>query len=208
MLYTAAAAISILMLRIMLAVAFFPWAMPLCFEPTVPSPAATRNESGIESIRQVCPSGEDTNEKNGTAKLHEPSPGDVIIATGLGLLGGALAGAFAIRKISGTSTPYDVPLALAVLKLPLGLSRQSPGYCCSVAGSCRAFLNWIPSGRFLAYALLFGYAQKQVLSSSINAPRQSFNLSPPRMKRVNGQRSLHRVLCRQVATSHGRYQAR
>ena len=94
------------------------------------------------------------------AKLHEPSPGDVIIATGLGLLGGALAGAFAIRKVSGTSTPYDVPLALAVLKLPLGLSRQSPGYCCSVAGSCRAFLNWIPSGRFLAYALLFGYAQQ------------------------------------------------
>jgi hypothetical protein len=163
MLYVAAAVISVLMIIIVATVAFFPWAMPLCFEPTVPSAAATRNESGTESdtksIRQVCPSGEDAKE-NGTAKLHEPSAGDVIIVAALGLLGGALAGAFAIRKVSGTSTPYDVPLALAVLKLPIGALTAVTGILLLGGGFVPGFSELDSQRQILAYALLFGYAQQ------------------------------------------------
>ena len=158
-LYVAAAAISVLMLLIVLAVAFFPWAMPLCFEPTVAAPAATRSESGTESVRQVCPSGEDTKE-NGKEKLHEPSAGDVIIVAGLGLLGGALAGVFAIRKVSGTSTPYDVPLALAVLKLPIGALTAVTGILLLGGGFVPGFSELDSQRQILAYALLFGYAQQ------------------------------------------------
>lgn len=158
-LYTAALAISALMIVIVTAVAFFPWAMPLCFEPTVPSAAATRIESGTESARQVCPSGEDTKE-NGTEKLQNPSAADVIIVAGLGLLGGALAGAFAIRKVSSTSTPYDVPLALAVLKLPLGALTAVAGILLLGGGFVPGFSELDSQRQILAYALLFGYAQQ------------------------------------------------
>jgi hypothetical protein len=161
MLYTAAAVISILMLLIMLAVAFFPWALPLCFEPTVPAPAATRSESGTDpyAFRQVCPSGQDKKE-NGMNKLHEPSAGDVIIVAGLGLLGGALAGAFALRKVSGTSTPYDIPLALAVLKLPIGALTAVTGILLLGGGFVPGFSELDSQRQILAYALLFGYAQQ------------------------------------------------
>jgi hypothetical protein len=160
MLYVAAGVITALMIIIVSAVAFFPWAMPLCFEPTVPSAAATRNESGTESIRQVCPSGEDTKEKDGMATLREPSPGDVITVAGLGLLGGALAGVFAIRKVSGTSTPYDVPLALAVLKLPIGALTAVTGILLLGGGFVPGFSELDSQRQILAYALLFGYAQQ------------------------------------------------
>jgi hypothetical protein len=158
-LYTAAIAISALMIIVVTAVAFFPWAMPLCFEPTVPSAAATRIESGTESARQVCPSGEDTKE-NDSEKLQNPSAGDVIIVAGLGILGGALAGAFAIRKISSTSTPYDVPLALAVLKLPFGALTAVAGILLLGGGFVPGFSELDSQRQILAYALLFGYAQQ------------------------------------------------
>ena len=38
----------------------------------------------------------------------------------LGLMGGGLSGALAIRHLQGSSTPYDVPVALSLLKLPSG----------------------------------------------------------------------------------------
>src|SRR6266545_6644952 len=39
-----------------------------------------------------------------------PAPGDVGLVALLGLLGGALSAAVAVRKLSGTSTPYAVPI--------------------------------------------------------------------------------------------------
>jgi hypothetical protein len=159
MLFVAAGVISALMLIIVALVAFVPWAMPLCFEPTVPSAAATRSESGTESIRKVCPSGEDTKE-DGTETLHDPTASDVIIVAVLGVLGGALAGAFAIRKVSGTSTPYDVPLALAVLKLPIGSLTAVTGILLLGGGFVPGFSELDSQRQILAYALLFGYAQQ------------------------------------------------
>src|SRR4029453_11082391 len=94
------------------------------------------------------------------AKLDGPSPRDVIIVIGLGLLGGALAGAFAIRKVSGTSTPYDLPLALAVLKLPIGALTAATGILLLGGGFVPGFSELDSQRQILAYALLFGYAQQ------------------------------------------------
>jgi hypothetical protein len=158
-LVVATVVIAVLMLGIVIAVALFPWTMPLCFEPTVPSAAATRNHAGTESTRKVCPSGEDTNE-GGADVLREPTREDVMIVAGLGLLGGALAGALAIRKVRGTSTPYDVPLALALLKLPTGSLTAVTGMLL-LGGAFVPGLSELDSQRqILAYALLFGYAQQ------------------------------------------------
>jgi hypothetical protein len=43
----------------------------------------------------------------------------------VGLLAAGLAGAFALRQIQGTSTPYGLPVAAAVLKLPTGGCRDT-----------------------------------------------------------------------------------
>ncbi len=87
--------IVMLMVPLLVFVAQHPSAMPFCFEPS--------------RGQRVCPTG-----RTG------PSGGDIVIIAGLGLLGGALAAAFAIRTLRGTSTPYDVPIALAALKVPSG----------------------------------------------------------------------------------------
>jgi hypothetical protein len=98
----------------------------------------------------VCPSGD---------KKH-PSSGDVLIVVGLGLLGGALAAAFSIRSIRGTSSPYDVPIALAVLKVPSGSLTALAGIVL-LGGNFVPGLSELDSQRqILAYALVFGYAQQ------------------------------------------------
>jgi hypothetical protein len=149
--------ISMLMVVLVALVAFFPWAMPLCFEPTVPQAEATR----AESVRKVCPSGEDIpSGEHNTVKLRKPMAGDVIIVAVLGLLGGALAATFAIRKVRGTSTPYGVPLALAVLKLPTGALTAVTGILLLGGGFVPGFSELDSQRQILAYALLFGYAQE------------------------------------------------
>jgi hypothetical protein len=95
--------ISLFMAVLAWVVALHPSAMPMCF-------ATGTTRAVTESAKlDVCPSGG-----------HHPTGGDVLIVTGLGLLGGLLAAAFSIRNVRGTSTPYDVPVALALLKPPLG----------------------------------------------------------------------------------------
>ena len=127
MLLQAGGAIAFLMLVIVGIVAMFPSLMPLCFDPTVSTSAATRSETSDTewTVTRVCPSGEDRwVTENGVRKVVQQNPGraDIVIVAGLGLLGGALSSALAIRKARtvGASTPYDIPLALAVLKVPTG----------------------------------------------------------------------------------------
>jgi hypothetical protein len=79
-----------------------PQLIPLCF------PASGQANGGA---LQNCPTG------SGVAG---PSGDDILVVSLLGLLGGALAAATSIRNLRGTSTPYDLPVALALLKVPLG----------------------------------------------------------------------------------------
>jgi hypothetical protein len=84
----------------------------------------------------------------------------VAIVVGMGLLGGALAAAFAIRKVRGTSTPYDVPLALAILKVPTGALTAVVGIVLLGGGFVPGFSELDSQRQILAYALIFGYAQQ------------------------------------------------
>jgi len=118
--------------------------VPLCFTPDGPN------------AQDVCPTG-------GGA----PSPPDVLVIALLGLLGGALAAAVAIRKINGTATPYDVPAALAMLKVPFG-AMTSIGVLIAIGGNFVPGLSNLDSQvQILAYALVFGYAQ-QLLTGFID----------------------------------------
>ena len=145
LLITSAMLIVLLMTVLVVVVAFHPEAMPMCFAKG--TTAATSQNAKLT----ICPSG-----------AAHPTGGDVLIVTGLGLLGGLLAAAFSIRNVRGTSTPYDVPVALALLKPPLGALTAVTSILL-LGGDFVPGLSQLDSQRqILAYALVFGYAQQLV----------------------------------------------
>ena len=89
-----------------------------------------------------------------------PAPGDVTLVALFGLLGGALSGAIAIRKMYGQSTPYGIPVALNLLKLPSGALTAIMGILL-VRGAFVPGLSQLDSQpQILAYAFFFGIAQQ------------------------------------------------
>ncbi|WP_299442093.1 hypothetical protein [uncultured Phycicoccus sp.] len=130
-------------------VAVNPHLMPLCFDAATPS----------------CP----TSMGEGIAT---PRGADILIVAVLGALGGALAATLSIRNLKGTSTPYDVPVALAALKVPLGALTAILGLV-AVQGEFIPGLSELDSqGQILAYALVFGFAQ-QALSRLLDQQAQT-----------------------------------
>jgi len=96
----------------------------------------------------------------------------------MGLLGGALAASIAIRRIEGTSTPYDVPVALAWLKIPLGAFRAVLGIVAIRGGFVPGLSVLDSQQQILAYALLLGFAQ-QVFTRVLDDKAQSLMRSVP-----------------------------
>jgi len=94
------------------------------------------------------------------AGVPEPQSWDVIVVALLGLLGGALATSVAIRKIEGAGTPYDVPVALAWLKVPLGAFVAILGILGVRGGFVPGLSQLDTQDQILAYALLFGFSQQ------------------------------------------------
>jgi len=137
-LYISAALIGVLMCGLTIAVSLDPASLPFCFVP-----------DGWDGAEQVCPSGRPA-----------PSGTDVLILAGLGLLGGALAAAFSLRNLRGTSLPYDIPVALALLKVPSGSLTAVAGVLLLGGGFVPGLSALETQRQILAYALLFGYAQQ------------------------------------------------
>lgn len=128
-------------------VAVDPTAVPLCFSP---------------NDVVVCPAGE-----AGPDNTIVPSAQDVLVVALLGLLGGALAAAVSIRNLKGTSTPYDIPVALAWLKVSAG-ALTAIGAIIAIRGNFIPGLSELDSQeQILAYALVFGYSQ-QLLTGLID----------------------------------------
>jgi hypothetical protein len=145
LLITSAILIVLLMAVLVTVVAFHPEAMPMCFAK------GTTEATAQNAKLSICPSG-----------TSHPTGGDILIVAGLGLLGGLLAAAFSIRNVKGTSTPYDVPIALALLKPPLGALTAVTSILL-LGGDFVPGLSQLDSQRqILAYALVFGYAQQLV----------------------------------------------
>ncbi len=129
-----------------------PSVLPLCFAPETES-----------SAKVVCPTAEQA--ITGTAGADDVMRAtagrwDILTAEILGLIAAAVAAATALRSIRGTSTPYSLPVALALLKLPLGALT-------AVLGLLLMRGNFVPGlsaldtpGQVLAWAILFGYAQQ------------------------------------------------
>jgi len=138
--------------------------IPLCFTPA--------NAEG-EPPTWVCPTGEHAIDAGDPT-----SPHDFLVVGLLGLLGGAFSAALAIRGLHGTTTPYDVPLMLAILKLPLGV-LTAVSFLIALRGEFVPGLSELDSqGQILAYALVFGYSQ-QLLSGLLDRHAQGLLASAP-----------------------------
>ncbi len=149
-----ALSMAVLVASTVLVVRANPTYIPLCFGAS---------GQGIEGALFNCPTGTGVPGSRGS---------DIVVVALLGLLGGALAAAVSIRNLRGTSTPYDVPVALALLKVPLGAFTAIVGLV-ALQGSFVPGLSALDSQQqILAYALLLGYAQ-QVFTFSLDRRAQT-----------------------------------
>ena len=141
-----------------------PGAVPLCFHPGVAvgdAEQAARTFGGAAdqySERTVCP----TREQDVGAPAQAPSNRDVQIVAGLGVLGGALASTVSIRNLSGKVTPYGIPVAVALLKLPIGGLTAVAGIILLGGAFVPGLSNLDSQRQILAYALVLGCAQQLV----------------------------------------------
>jgi hypothetical protein len=148
--YLSCLAVLIVLGATLLVVTREPDLLPLCF-------------TGSDPETFVCPSGEGA---------VGPSASDIWIVALMGLVGGALSAVVNIRSLRGTSTPYDAPVALALLKMPLGALTAVVGLVL-VRGQFIPGLSDLDSqGQILAYAVLFGVAQ-HVLTRLVDQKAQA-----------------------------------
>ena len=78
----------------------------------------------------------------------------------LGLIAAAVSSAISLRNLRGTSTPYALPLAVAVLKLPSGAVTAVLGLLLMRGGFVPGLSALDTPAQILAWAVLFGSAQQ------------------------------------------------
>jgi hypothetical protein len=167
----AATVITVFMVAFTAYVSTHPTAVPLCFQSTAAPTAATTTTSttasGGAAVQVICPTSEAMLGHGGG-----PAGRDVLVVGLVGLMGGALAAAVSLRNVRGTSTPYDVSVSLAFLKLPTG-ALTALAALIAIRGEFIPGLSALDSQeQILAYALVFGYAQ-QLLTGLVDRQAQS-----------------------------------
>lgn len=156
-----AVGLMVLVVAVCLVGAWKPDALPLCFGPP-PTTAAGQPPPPIQGPAGVaCPS-EEAPPTPGTTPRRLPAPGDVTLVALLGMLGAGLSATVAIRGLQGSSTPYDVPVALSLLKLPSGALSALVGLLFVRGGFVPGLSQLDSQPQILAYAFLFGIAQQLV----------------------------------------------
>jgi hypothetical protein len=97
---------------------------------------------------------------------------DIALIEGVGLLAAAVAAARSLSQIRGTSTPFYVPLALAVLKLPTGALTAILGLLLMRGGFVPGLGALDTPAQIIAWAILLGYSQ-QVFTQFVDKHAQA-----------------------------------
>jgi hypothetical protein len=127
--------------------------LPVCFQPNERTFVCPLSET-------VIPRGDPAVQDVDEFESETASSQDVLIVELVGLVAAALAGAIALRDMRGTSTPYAVPVALIVLKLPAGALTAVLGLLFMRGGFIPGLTALDTSAQILAWAVIFGYAQQ------------------------------------------------
>jgi hypothetical protein len=128
--------------------AFFPSSVPLCFIQNPPP----QDSAGIAI---ACPTGQST-----LAGNRQPSGMDVLVLVIIGTIGGVLSSIVFIRGLYANSTPYNVAVPLALLKVPTGALAAVVGMMLVAGDFVPGFSAIDKQPQILAYSLLFGFAQQ------------------------------------------------
>jgi hypothetical protein len=151
-----------------------PNAMPICFAPDTKivcptaenplPPSATPASEGQPTAAQQRDIDDVTRETT--------SPLDIFLVELVGLIAASVAAAAALRNIKGTSTPYSLPVALAVLKLPTGALTAVLGLLLMRGNFVPGLTALDSSAQIIAWAVVFGYAQ-QLLTRMVDQQAHS-----------------------------------
>jgi hypothetical protein len=125
---------------------FSPHTLSLCFEPkdttaTVVCPSIQRAASSTVTVESLA------NRK------------DVLLVEVAGAAGAALTVVASLPRIQGTSTPYMLPLAAALLKVPTGALSAFLGVLLIRGAFIPGLSNLDSSGQVLAWGVAFGASQ-------------------------------------------------
>ena len=138
----------------------WPQAIPLCFTPetggtvTVACPQAVQGLGSAALLHERDITGE-------IARTVRPS--DILLVEFVGLLGAVLSVTALLRSVKrGTSTPYNVPFLLAVLKVPTGAVTAVAGIILMRADFVPGLSALDSPAQILGWALVFGIAQQLV----------------------------------------------
>ena len=152
-----------------------PETVPLCFSP--------------QGMGAVCPTASDLSEQSREGRVdiddlysRVVSRWDYLVIEFVGLVAASVAAAASLRRIRGTSTPYNVPVALALLKLPTGALTAVLGLLLMRGEFVPGLMALDSSAQIIAWAVIFGYAQQlftkfvdnqaQAVLSSVGGPNR------------------------------------
>ncbi|MEU0174204.1 hypothetical protein ABZ178_12740 [Streptomyces massasporeus] len=136
---------------------FSPSSLSLCFSP---------GSGSSRDVDVVCPTAEHhIVQKPGEAKVDPSSkadPTDIVTIEIAGIAGAALTVIASLRRIRGTDSPYMLPLASAVLKLPTGALSAFLGLLLIRGAFVPGLSDLDTRAQVLAWAAAFGAAQHLV----------------------------------------------
>ncbi|MDF9813664.1 hypothetical protein [Streptomyces sp. SPB162] len=147
--------------------AIWPEVVPLCFNPqrsmeSIASEVLPPEKPAVD-YKVVCPAGSDPLPNSDDVDDNfaaVTTRGDYFIVEIAGLVAASLASASGLRKIGGTSTSYEVPVALAALKLPAGALTAIGGLLLMRGGFVPGLSALDSSAQIIAWAIIFGYSQE------------------------------------------------
>jgi hypothetical protein len=137
---------------------FYPTRVPLCFQPSL--------DNGQSVI--VCPTSYSSrlppNQLPGpelnAAVAQAAKPWDHLTVELVGLIAAAVVATIRIRKIRGSSEAPDLPVLLALLKLPMGAIIAFLGILLVRGGFIPGLSALDTPAQILSWALVFGFAQQ------------------------------------------------
>jgi hypothetical protein len=144
---TAAAATVLVVIIAFLGFLHPTWA-PLCFAPP---------------DQLVCPTSSvdlKLSANTGLTIAKIASSWDAAVIAFVGMLGAAISAAAALGSMRGSADPYSLPVALAVLKLPIGALTAFLGLLLISAGFVPGLSALDSSAQVIAWAIVLGYAQQ------------------------------------------------
>jgi hypothetical protein len=137
---------------------FRPTALPLCFQPEqqlVVCPTAQAAVAGSQLVGQApSPAAVDD------AVRQAVSPWDIALVEFIGLLGATVAATVALRRSRGTTDPYSLPAAVAMLKIFTGALTAFLGIELVRAAFIPGLSALDSPAQIIAWSVVFGYAQQ------------------------------------------------